>query len=145
MKQKILCTVMIVVSLFACKNKGLDMIEYKNTKTSLCFNVPSYMHKSKEDNSSMLFEGNEHFINFMWKESENGWDIDKFAQKITKGSEGLTLVEKNDTLIIYEIQKGVVRLPALIFSLKERNGYSVLVTTMGISKTNHQTITNSIR
>ena len=30
MKQKILCTVMIVVSLFACKNKGLDIKPPKN-------------------------------------------------------------------------------------------------------------------
>ena len=123
---------MIVITLFACKNKAYDMIEYKNSETSLCFNVPSYMHKSKEDNSSMLFEG-------------NGWDIDKFSQKMTKDSEGLTLVEKNDTLIVYEIHKGVVTMPALIFSLQERNGYSILVTTMGISRTNHQTITSSIK
>jgi hypothetical protein len=136
---------MIVITLFACKNKAYDMIEYKNSETSLCFNVPSYMHKSKEDNSSMLFEGNGKFVNFMWNKSENGWDIDKFSQKMTKDSEGLTLVEKNDTLIVYEIHKGVVTMPALIFSLQERNGYSILVTTMGISRTNHQTITGSIK
>ena len=145
MKQKILYIIMIVITLFACKNKAYDMIEYKNSETSLCFNVPSYMHKSKEDNSSMLFEGNGKFVNFMWNKSENGWDIDKFSQKMIKDSEGLTLVEKNDTLIVYEIHKGVVTMPALIFSLQERNGYSILVTTMGISRTNHQTITSSIK
>ena len=136
---------MIVITLFACNNKAYDMIEYKNLETSLCFNVPSYMHKSKEEDSSILFEGNGKFVNFMWNKSEYGWDIDKFSQKMTKGREGLTLVEKNDTLIVYEIHKGVVTMPALIFSLQERNGYSILVTTMGISRTNHQTITSSIK
>lgn len=144
MKQKILCTV-IAVTLFSCKNKSLDMTEYKDSKSSLCFNIPSYMHKAKEDDSSMLFEGNGKFVNLMWNKSENGWDIEKFSQKITRGGEGMTLVEKNDTLIVYEIQKGVVTIPALIFSLQERNGYSILVTTMGISKTSHQTITESIK
>ena len=145
MKQKVLCITMLITIMFGCKNKDCDMIEYKNSETSLCFNVPSYMHKSKENNSSMLFEGNEKFVNFMWNKSENGWDLDKFSQKMTKDSEDLTLVEKNDTLIVYEIQKGIATMPALIFSLQERNGYSILTTTMGISKTNHQTITNSIK
>ncbi len=145
MKQRVLCIIMIIITLYACKNKVFDMMEYKNSETSLCFNVPSYMYKSKEDDSSMLFEGDGKFVNFMWNKSENGWDIDKFSQKMTKGSAGLTLVEKNDSLIVYEIQKGVVTMPALIFSLRERNGYSILVTTMGISRTNHQTISNSIK
>lgn len=41
--------------------------------------------------------------------------------------------------------KGVVNIPGLTFSLHERNGYSVLVTTMGVNRTNHQQIVNSIK
>lgn len=144
MKQKILYLIIATIFL-ACKEKDFDMIEYKNSKTSLCFNVPSYMHKSKEDNSSMIFQGNGKFVNFMWTKSENGWDIDKFSQRMTEGNTDLTLVEKNDTLIVYEIHKSAVTMPALIFSLQERNGYAILVTTMGISRTNHQTITSYIK
>ncbi len=143
MKKNALFFIIIVV-LSACQNKGLEMTEYENSNKTLTFNIPSYMHKTDEDNSSMRFEGNKKFVNIMWNKLENSWDIERFSQHLTENTEGLTLVEKNDTLIVYEIQKGMVTLPALIFSLHERSNYSILVTTMGIGKSNHQIITNSI-
>lgn len=145
MKKKILCLIIVIITLFACKNKSHIMIEYKNYDATLCFGVPSYMYKIKEDNNSMLFEGDEKFVNYMWNKAEYGWDIDKFSQNLTQGNNDLTLVEKNDTLIVYEIHKGTITIPALTFSLQERNGYSILVTTMGISLANHLNITNSIK
>lgn len=143
--KKVIFLIVMTMLLFACQNSKMEMSEYFNSSRTLSFKVPSYMHMAKEDNSSMRFEGNNKFVNFMWNNSGNNWDVEKFAQHITQNSNGLTLVEKNDTLIAYEIQKGVVTLPALVFSLHNRNGYSILVTTMGLGKTKHQMITNSIK
>lgn len=83
----------------------MEMTEYKNSSKTLCFKVPSYMYKTKEDNSSMLFNGDDKIVNFMWTKIENSWNIEKFAQQMTKGTKGLTIVEKTDTLIVYEIQR----------------------------------------
>lgn len=144
--KKFLIYTTLIASLFACKNNNdIQMSEYTNSDQTISYKIPSYMHKTKEDNSSVLFNGNEKFVHLMWTNNENGWDLERFAQHFTNDQHGLTLVEKNDTIIAYEIQKGVVKMPALAFSLHQRKNNSIMVMTMGIASKERQAITNSIR
>ena len=143
--KKILIFTILITSLFACKNNDIQMSDYTISDQTISYKIPSYMHKTKEDNSSVLFEGNNKLVNLMWTSNENGWNLERFAQHFTKDNDELTLVEKNDTVITYEIQKGAIKVPALAFSLHKRKNNSIIIMTMGIATKERQAITNSIK
>lgn len=148
MRKKIIFLIGVIATLFSCQNQVEDMSEYSNSDKTIFCKIPVYMKLTKETTKSLLFEGNRKLVNIMWMESANGdkWDIEKFTQQMIGGnSSNLTLVEHNDTLIAYEIQKGMTTIPAHIISLHEKDGYSIMVCTMGMSMETHQSISNAIR
>ena len=143
MKKNFILLLSLIFILCGCGQSEVEMFDFNNSDNTLSCKIPTYMHKAKEDNSSLLFEGNKKFINIMWTDAGQEWNLEKFANKMTSGD--LTLVEKNDSLISYEVRKGNVRLPALAFSLHKTNKYSVIVTTMGLGKNTREIITNSLK
>ena len=117
----------------------IETLNYVCTSDStMCFKVPYYMHKQKEDSKSILYEGNKKLVQIMKTELPDKWNMHSFAQHMIGNKRGeMTLVSQNDSLLVYEIQKGITHLPAFAFSLLERNGYSVLLTTFGLNEELH--------
>ena len=114
--------------------------------SAMCFKVPSYMYKQKEDTKSVLYNGNKKLVQIMKTELPDKWNMHSFAQHMIGDRRAdMTLVSQNDSLLVYEIQKGITHLSAFAFSLHERNGYSVLLTTYGLNKELHIAIGESIR
>lgn len=147
--KKNLQTFLIPLILFSsCQNrsgKSAEMLTYYTSDSTISCKVPSYMSLTKKDHESVLFQGNQKLVQIIKTSSPHNWDLEKFAQSLigNKRSE-LTLTESNDTLIVYEIQKGIITIPAHIFSLHERNGYSIMVMTLGLNLSTHNTISNSV-
>lgn len=142
MKKICIVCMALVLSLGSCQNGSKKEIEnLKDCCTSdstMCFKVPSFMYKQKEDTKSILFEGNKKKVQIMKTELPDEWDMYSFAQQMIGDRRGdMTLVSQNDSLLVYEIQKGITHLSAFAFSLHERNGYSVLLTTFGLSEELH--------
>ena len=125
-----------------------EIVELKDVCSSdstICFKVPYYMHKQKEDSKSILFEGNKKLVQIMKTVLPDKWNMHSFAQHMIGNKRGeMTLVSQNDSLLVYEIQKGITHLPAFAFSLLERNGYSVLLTTFGLNEELHLKVSKTI-
>lgn len=149
MKKNIILCLALVATLFSCQNgsqKEIESLSERCTSDStMCFKVPSYMMKTKEDAMSIQFEGDKKIVKIMKTELPDKWDMCSFAQYLIGNNRGnLTLVEQNDSLMVYEIHKGATRLSACVFSLHERNGYSVLLTTIGLNAKVHDEIGETI-
>jgi len=148
MKKEIVFLICVMFSFFSCQKEKVKMTEYSNTNKCITFNVPHYMSLVKEDAKSMLFDGNKRLLKVMWINmvDEGSWDLGKFAQRVIgDNASKLSLVESNDTLIAYEIQRGFVSIPAQEISIHQCNGYSILVCSFGIDKNTHDLISNSIK
>lgn len=150
MKKSIVVCIALAISLASCHNGSKKEIEnLKEGCTSdmtMCFKVPSCMYKQKEDSKSVFYVGQKKLVQIMKTELPDTWNMKAFAQHMIAGKQGdLTLVSQNDTLMVYEIQKGLTRIPAFVFSLHERNGYSVLLTTFGLNEDVHTAIGNAIK
>lgn len=140
----------MALPLVCCHNGSKKEIEKLSdcctSDSTMCFKVPSYMFKQKEDTKSVLYTGDKKIVQIMKTELPDKWDMHSFAQHMIGDRRGnMTLVSQNDTLLVYEIQKGITHLSAFTFSLHERNGYSVLLTTFGINKELHIAIGEAIR
>lgn len=124
----------------------IEILNYVCTSDStMCFKVPYYMHKQKEDSKSILYEGNKKLVQIMKTELPDKWNMHSFAQHMIGNKRGeMTLVSQNDSLLVYEIQKGITHFPAFAFSLLERNGYSVLLTTFGLNEELHLKVSKTI-
>lgn len=145
MKKNIILCLALLAILFSCQNGSQNLSERCTSDFTMCFKVPSYMMKTKEDAMSIQFEGNKKLVNIMKTELPDKWDMCAFAQYLIGNNRvNLTLVEQNDSLMVYEIHKGATRLSAYVFSLHERNGYSILLTTFGLNAKVHNEIGEAI-
>lgn len=148
MKKELLTLLGILIIWGACQNrndKSVEMSMYYTSDSTMCCKVPSYMSLTKKDHESVLFQGNHKLVQIIKTSSPHNRDLEKFAQRlIGNNRSNLTLTEHNDTLIIYEIQKGSITIPAHIFSLHERNGFSIMVMTLGLNLSTHNAISNSV-
>ena len=149
MKNNLVILALFLLSLYSCQKQtnGRELMQsYFTPDSALSFNVPSNMTLKKVDASSILFEdknGN-NFLQLMFVKTINGnWNLESFSKHLIGNTSNLTLVEYSDSLIAYEIQNGMVRIPALMFSLYEHCGYSLLLTTMGVGIESHKKIGNS--
>ena len=146
--KKIYLYSIVLIIFCACKNQvneKISMQKFCTSDSTLCCQIPTFMVLTKEESNSLLFSGNNKIVNIMMTELPNELNLEKYAQQLTENNRSdLTLVEYNDSLISYEIQKGIVTMPALIFSLHKCNGYSIVVTTMGLNLNVHNSISHSI-
>ena len=135
-----------VVSINACQNEANKMSEYSTSDSIVSIQIPSYLDLTKTDTYSMQFEGKEKIAKMMITDSDNGWDMVGFTNDwVGNMRSKLTLIEQNDSIIAFEINKGITHIPAQIVSVYRRNGYSIMLATMGINLATHKAIGNSIQ
>lgn len=144
MKSKILLFSVIAL-LISCHNNIVQMSHYNYDDWALSIDVPNSLNFTKKDNYSLQFEGNKKILKVMRTQIGEQWDLTEFANQIVGSNRSkLSLKEQNDSLIVYEISKGIINMPAHIFSVHNINGYSILVFTYGLSLDTHNLICKSI-
>ena len=95
---------------------------------------------------SLLFEGGDKMAKVMIIPIANRMVKDDFAQRLVGDFQSkMTLVEDNDSISAYEIQRGMTTIPAQMVSVHNRNGYAVILTTMGVDLKVHKAMGQSIR
>lgn len=145
MKKQLLLLISLITFLISCNKSNVQFFKYTHDEWSLSIDIPQSMCLTKTDNYSLQFEGNQRIVKILRAKPGDKWNLEKFANSIV-GSNGsqLTLNTKNDTLIAYEISKGLSVIPAHIFSIHSIEGFSILVFTYGFSVETHINICNSI-
>ena len=104
------------------------------------------MYKRKEDSIAIFYGVNDRFLQIMKTKLPYEWDMYSFAHRmIGNNRRNLTLVSENDSLLVYEIQKGLIHIPAAMVSVYKKSGYSILLYTFGLDKDLHMTIGNFIQ
>ena len=121
-----------VAILCACGNHSNQdietMSEYCTNDSFLCCKIPSFLHLTKNDGQSMQFEGNKKFAKVMIVSSYDRAVKDDFVQQLVGDNRSkLTVIEENDTITAFEIQRGMTTIPAQVVSIYQRNGYAVLL------------------
>ena len=149
MKKQLIFICTCAILFFSCHNRTKETIEsmseYHTSDNIMYCKVPASLHLTKEDSHSLQFEDGKKIVKIMITDSSNGWNLSGFAEQMVGNMRSkLTLVELNDSVIAYEIQKGITTIPAQMFSVYERNGYSVLLTTMGIDLDVHKAMGRTI-
>lgn len=134
----------------ACQNKSDQMIEsmseYYTADSVLCCKAPSNLSLTRMEGYSLQFEGGDKVAKVMIIPIANRIVKDDFAQKMVGDFRSkMTLVEDNDSISAYEIQRGMTTIPAQMVSVYNRNGYAVILTTMGIDLKIHKAMGQSIR
>lgn len=143
---------MLAILTFFCScvnnsnNEIESMSEYCTNDSFLCCSIPSFLHLTKADGQSMQFEGNKKFAKVMIVSSSERSVKDVYVEQLVGNNRSkLTVVEENDTITAFEIQRGMTTIPAQIVSIYKRNGYAVLLATMGIDLDLHKTIGKTIK
>ena len=122
------------------------MSEYCTNDSFLCCKIPSFLQLTKTDGQSMQFEGNKKFAKVMIVSSYDRAVKDDFVQQLVGNNRSkLTVIEENDTITAFEIQRGITIIPAQVVSIYQRNGYAVLLATMGVDIDLHKTIGTTIK
>ena len=134
----------------ACQNKSDQIIEYMSeyytTDSVLCCKAPSNLSLTRTEGHSLQFEGGKKIAKVMIIPIANRIVKDDFAQKMVGDFRSkMTLVEDNDSISAYEIQRGMTTIPAQMVSVYNRNGYAVILTTMGVDLKVHKAMGQSIR
>ena len=94
----------------------------------------------------MQFEGSKKLAKVMMVSSYDRSVKDFYVEQFVGNNRSkLTVIEENDTITAFEIQRGMTTIPAQIVSIYKRNGYSVLLATMGIDIDMHKTIGKTIK
>lgn len=142
--------ILLALLVCACQNrvnKTIEsMLEYKTIDSVLCINVPSYLHLTRTEGHSLQFEGGEKMAKVMIVPSVDRWIKDDYANKMVGDFRSkMTLVEDNDSITAYEIRRGMTIIPAQMVSIYKRNGYAVILTTMGVDLNVHKAMGLSIR
>lgn len=123
-----------------------SMSGYYTTDSVLFCKVPSYLSQTRTAGLSLQFEGGNKMAKVMIIPVANRKVKDDFAQQMIGDSRSkMTLVEENDSVSAFEIQKGMATIPALMVSVYNRNGYAIILTTMGIDLKVHKAMGKSIR
>ncbi|MDY6230409.1 MAG: hypothetical protein SPL77_06025 [Prevotella sp.] len=150
MKKQISIIMAVAAILCSCHNRTKEAIdsmsEYQTADSVLYCKVPSFLHLTRTEEHSLQFEGDKKIAKVMIVPYVNRWVKDDFAQKMIGDFRSkMTLVEENDSITAYEIQRGMTVIPAQMVSVYKRNGYAVILTTMGISLEIHKAMGQSIR
>ena len=151
MKDFSLCICLAILTIFcSCVNNSNNeinsMSEYCTNDSFLCCSIPSFLHLTKADGQSMQFEGNKKFAKVMIVSSYDRSVKDVYVEQLVGNNRSkLTAVEENDSITAFEIQRGMTTIPAQIVSIYKRNGYAVLLATMGIDIDLHKTIGKTIK
>ncbi len=140
----------IVVILCSCGNNSSNeidsMSEYCTNDSFLCCKIPSFLHLIEKDGQSMKFEGSKKFAKIMIVSSYDRSVKDFFVDQLVGNDRfKMTVIEENDTITAFEIQRGMTTIPAQVVSIYNRNGYAVLLATMGIDIDLHKTIGKTIK
>ena len=149
MEKKVFISIVLLMVFCSCNNRANRIIESMSERSAfdstMFVKIPQNMYLSDSDRHSIMFSGSNKFVKIMIVESDNGWNLEGFAQDIVGDNRSkLTLVEKKDSIIAYEIHKGVVSMPALMFSVCKRGNVSVMLITMGLDLEVHNAIRESI-
>ena len=150
MKKNLIVIVSMVVLFGGCQNKAGKVIEsmseYYTADSVLYCKAPSYLSLTRMEGHSLLFEGGDKMAKVMIIPIANRMVKDDFAQRLVGDFQSkMTLVEDNDSISAYEIQRGMTTIPAQMVSVHNRNGYAVILTTMGVDLKVHKAMGQSIR
>ena len=150
MKKQLSIIVAVAAILCSCHNRTKEAIEsmseYKTADSVLCCKAPAYLHLTRTDGHSLQFEGGKKMAKVMIIPSADRWIKDDYANKMVGDFRSkMTLVEDNDSITAYEIQRGMTVIPAQMVSVYKRNGYSVILATMGVDLDVHKAMGQSIR
>jgi len=150
MKKRIIIIMAVVAILCSCLNRtnGIieAMLEYKTADSVLYCKVPSYLNLTRTEEHSLQFEGGKKMAKVMIIPFADRWVKDDYANKMVGDFRSkMTLVENNDSITAYEIQRGMTVIPAQMVSVYKRNGYAVILATMGIDLEVHKAMGQSIR
>lgn len=150
MKIRIIYFITIIAILCSCQNRAEkdieSMSEYYTVDSVLYCKAPSYLNLTRMEGHSLQFEGGDKVAKVMIIPIANRIVKDDFVQKIVGDFRSkMTLVEDNDSISAYEIQRGMTTIPAQMVSVYNRNGYAVILTTMGVDLKIHKTMGQSIR
>ena len=122
------------------------MSEYITADSVLYCKAPAYLHITGSEGHSLQFEGGRKIAKVMIISSADRWIKDDYANKIVGDSRSkMTLVEENDSITAYEIQRGMTVIPAQMVSVYKRNGYAVILVTIGVELDIHKAMGQSIR
>ena len=131
--------VAIATFLCSCHNHTNEMIEYCTDDSVICCKVPSYLQLTKTEGHTLYFEGNKRIAKILIVPSADRETKDFYINNIVGDSRSeISLVEDNDSITAYEIQRGMISIPAYIISMHERNGYAVMLVTYGIDLDIHK-------
>lgn len=150
MKIRIIYLITIIAILCSCQNRAEkaieSMSEYYTVDSVLYCKAPSYLSLTRIEGHSLQFEGGDKVAKVMIIPIANRMVKDDFAQKMVGDFRSkMTLVENNDSISAYEIQRGMTTIPAQMVSVYNRNGYAVILTTMGVDLKVHKVMGQSIR
>ena len=150
MKKQLSIIVAVAAILCSCHNRTKEAIEsmseYKTADSVLCCKAPAYLHLTRTDGHSLQFEGGKKMAKVMIIPSADRWVKDDYANKMVGDFRSkMTLVEDNDSITAYEIQRGMTVIPAQMVSVYKRNGYTVILATMGVDLDVHKAMGQSIR
>lgn len=150
MKIRIIYFITIIAILCSCQNRAEkdieSMSEYYTVDSVLYCKAPSYLNLTRMEGHSLQFEGGDKVAKVMIIPIANRIVKDDFAQKMVGDFRSkMTLVEDNDSISAYEIQRGMTTIPAQMVSVYSRNGYAVILTTMGVDLKIHKAMGQSIR
>ena len=150
MKKQLSIIVAVAAILCSCHNRTKEAIEsmseYKTADSVLCCKAPAYLHLTRTDGHSLQFEGGKKMAKVMIIPSADRWVKDDYANKMVGDFRSkMTLVEDNDSITAYEIQRGMTAIPAQMVSVYKRNGSTVILATMGVDLDVHKAMGQSIR
>ena len=152
MFMKKICFIVMTVAtaLCSCQSRTEKVIEsmseYYTADSVLCCKAPYSLSLTRADGQSLQFEGGKKMAKVMIIPVANRMIKDDFTQQMVGDFRSkMTLVEDNDSISAYEIQRGMTTIPAQMVSVYNRNGYAVILATMGIDLKVHKAMGQSIR
>jgi len=135
----------VVVILCSCGSNS-TMTEYCTNDSFLCCKIPSFLHLIEKDGHSMHFKGNKKFAKVMIVSSFDRSVKDFYVEQYVGNNRSkLSVIEENDSITAFEIQRGMTSIPAQVVSIYKRSGYAVLLLTMGIDIDLHKAIGKTIK
>lgn len=148
--KKYLFVLSSLLLLSSCKNRIKNTIEsmsgYYTADSVLYCKVPSFLNLTSTLDHSLQFEGGDKMAKVMIIPVANRNVKDNFTQQMVGDFRSkLTLIEDNDSISAYEIQRGLTTIPAQMVSVYNRNGYAVILVTMGIELKIHKAMGQSIK
>lgn len=146
--KKYLFVLSSLLLLSSCQNWTEKTIEsmsgYYTTDSVLYCEVPSFLSLTRTSGHSLQFEGGKKMAKVMIIPVANRNVKDDFAQQMVGDFRSkMTLIEDNDSISAYEIQRGMTTISAQMVSVYNRNGYAFILATVGIDLKVHKAMGQS--